>query len=169
MSGTLTVKQYSFFKLSPQQASDLPASQKYEVYPGGEFKYSFYESAQDNHLKVHLEQPIRGIYTWFVYRPHVELTSESARCAKVTVSSGVNVRKAPGSTESNPPTIPYGKIVRLTGAEQRIGERIWAQINYPYVGWISASNKGVSNLQPASCPVFNQDAENVENLVTVQG
>lgn len=169
MSGILTVVNDTYFKLSTQQAAALPSNQKYKVSSGQQFTYSSVEPGQySGHYKVHFSPALKnsywpnGVQTWYVYALDVQLTDSSSRCAKVIVSDGLNVRDAAGTQSNIVASIGYGTIVRLTGAQQTIGGRIWAQINYPDQGWISSSNQGTSNLESANCPVFAQEADSKE-------
>lgn len=169
MSGILTVVNDTYFKLSTQQSTALPANQKYKITSGQQFTYSSVDPGQySGHYKVHLSPALKnsywpnGVQTWYVYALDVQLTDSSSRCARVIVSDGLNVRDAAGTQSNIVASIAYGTIVRLTGAQQTIGERIWAQINSPYQGWISSSNQGKSNLESASCPVLAQEADSRE-------
>lgn len=169
MSGILTVVNDTYFKLSTQQAADLPPNQKYKVSSGQQFTYSSVDPGQySGHYKVHLLPALKnsywpnGVQTWYVYALDVQLKDSGSHCARVIVSDGLNVRQAAGTQSTIVASIAYGTIVSLTGAQQTIGERIWSQINSPYQGWISSSNQGTSNLESANCPVLAQEADSRE-------
>jgi nucleoid-associated protein YgaU len=92
MTFQLTVIQSgsTYFKQSPLDSSQLPASQKYLATQGSTFAVLTYQEAENNHYLVTFSTNIgpRALNTWYVYRPHVTIQSEEACLAQYKVKSG---------------------------------------------------------------------------------
>lgn len=75
----LRIKEDTFFKLRPEQSSDLSDTELYAVSAGKTFEISSYAYADatgdfDGHIKFALkDQSIRGLNTWFVYTLHAQV------------------------------------------------------------------------------------------------